>query len=197
MLMFTLAISFLTILNVPWVVDLTFKVPMQYCSLQHQILLSPPDTSTIEGHFHFGLYASFFLQLLAIALYSYPVAYWTPSTLEAHLLVSYLFVFLYYPLGSPSKNTGRFCHGEAEAPTLWPPDVKSQFIGKDPMLGKTEGKKKRGQQRMRWLDSSTTSLTWTWATLGDSEGQWSLVCCHPWGHQESDTMWQINYNNIQ
>ena len=33
--------------------DLTFQVPMQHCSLQHQSLLSPPDTSTAEHHFYF------------------------------------------------------------------------------------------------------------------------------------------------
>ena len=44
---------------------------------------------------------------------------------------------------------------EAEAPTLWPPDVKSQLTL---MLGKIEGKRRRGQQRMRWLDSITDSM---------------------------------------
>ena len=33
---------------------------------------------------------------------------------------------------------------EAEAPIFWPPDVKSQLIGKDPDAGKTEGKRRRG-----------------------------------------------------
>ena len=41
--MFTLAISYLTTSNLPWFMDLTFQVPMQYCSLQNQTLLSPPD----------------------------------------------------------------------------------------------------------------------------------------------------------
>ena len=46
---FTLAISCLTTSNLPWFMDLTFQVPMQYCSLQHQTLLLPPVTST-AGH---------------------------------------------------------------------------------------------------------------------------------------------------
>ena len=41
---------------------------------------------------------------------------------------------------------------EAEAPVLWPPDAKSRLIERV-MLGKIEGKRRRGQQRMRWLDS--------------------------------------------
>ena len=80
MSMFTLAISCLTTTNLPWFVDLTFQVPMKYCSLEHGILLSPPDTSTTECRFRFGPAASFILELL-IALRSSPVAYWTPSIL--------------------------------------------------------------------------------------------------------------------
>ena len=55
---------------------------MQYCSLQHWILLLPPDTSTTECHFCFGSASSFFLGLLVIAIHSSPVAYWTPSNVE-------------------------------------------------------------------------------------------------------------------
>ena len=49
--MFTLAISCLTTSNLPWFMDLTFQVSMQYCSLQRQILLSSPDISTTEASF--------------------------------------------------------------------------------------------------------------------------------------------------
>ena len=42
---------------------------------------------------------------------------------------------------------------EAEAPILWPPDAKSQLIGK--MLGKMEGRRRSERQRMRWLDGIT------------------------------------------
>ena len=47
---------------------------------------------------------------------------------------------------------------DIEAPVLWLPDAKSQLIGKDLMLGMIEGKKRRGRQRMRWLDGITDSL---------------------------------------
>ena len=46
---------------------------------------------------------------------------------------------------------------EAEAPILWPLDVKNS-LEKTLMLEKTEGKRRRGQQRMRWLDSITNSM---------------------------------------
>ena len=47
---------------------------------------------------------------------------------------------------------------EAESPILWPPDVKVWLTGKDPDAGKSEGKRKREWQRMRWLDSITVPV---------------------------------------
>ena len=44
---------------------------------------------------------------------------------------------------------------EAEAPMLWSLDLKSDSLEKTLMLGKTEGRRRRGQQRMRWLDGIT------------------------------------------
>ena len=108
--MSTLAVSCLTMSNLPWFMDLTFQVPMQCCSLQHQILLSSPDTFTAECHFCFGPAASFFLKLLVVVLCSFPVAYWTPLTWGAHVSVSYIFVFLYSSWGSHGKYTGMVCH---------------------------------------------------------------------------------------
>ena len=47
---------------------------------------------------------------------------------------------------------------DAKASILWSPDVMSWLIGKTLMLGKIEGKRRRGWQRMRWLDSITNSM---------------------------------------
>ena len=41
---------------------------------------------------------------------------------------------------------------------LWPPDANSWLIWKDPMLGKIEGRRRRGRQRMRWLDGISDSM---------------------------------------
>ena len=76
--MFTIAISCLTTSNLPWFMDLPFQIPMQYCSWQHQTLLSPPDTFRTGHHFHFGSASSFLLELF---LCSSPVAYWVPTNL--------------------------------------------------------------------------------------------------------------------
>ena len=47
---------------------------------------------------------------------------------------------------------------KAETPILWPPDAKNLLIWKDPDAGKIEGRRRRGRQRMRWLDAITNSM---------------------------------------
>ena len=57
------------------------------------------------------------------------------------------------------------------------------------MLGKIEGRRRRGQPRMRWLDGITNSMDMSlsklWELVIDFQG--SLTCCSPWGHKEPDT----------
>ena len=47
---------------------------------------------------------------------------------------------------------------EAEAPIFWPPHGRVDSFEKTLMLGKIEGRRRRGQPRMRWLDSITDSM---------------------------------------
>ena len=54
-----------------------------------------------------------------------------------------------------SKSWIFFGRTDAKAPILWPPDAKSWLIEKTLMLGKIEGRRRRGQQRTRWLDGIT------------------------------------------
>ena len=76
---------------------------------------------------------------------------------------------------------------EAEAPILWPSDVKIRLIGKDPDSGKDWGQEEKGatedgmvgwHHRLHGHESEQT--------LGDGQWQGSLVCCSPWGRKGSD-----------
>ena len=77
---------------------------------------------------------------------------------------------------------------EAEAPVLWPPDVKSWLFGKDPDAGKDwrQEEKRLTENEIigwhHWLNGHEFEQA-----LGVSEGQGSLECCCPWGCNELDT----------
>ena len=79
---------------------------------------------------------------------------------------------------NPKRNQSRIFIGrtdaEAEAPIFWPPDAKSDSFEKILMLGKIEGRRRRGQERtMRWLDSiiDWMSLSEIWE-LGMDRQAW-------------------------
>ena len=76
---------------------------------------------------------------------------------------------------------------EAETPVLWPPHAKSWLIGKDSDAGRDWGKKRRGRQRMRWLDGIWLDGRESDWTPGVGDGQGGPACCDSWGHKESDT----------
>ena len=61
------------------------------------------------------------------------------------------------------------------------------------MLGKIEGRRRRGQERMRWLDGITDSMDMSLSKLrGVGDGQGSLACCSPWGPKESHRTERLN-----
>ena len=83
---------------------------------------------------------------------------------------------------------------DAEAPILWPPDVKNWLLGKDPDAG----------QDWRWEENGTTGdemVGWhhlltgheSEQALGIGDGQVNLTCCSPWGRKELDTTERLNW----
>ena len=66
------------------------------------------------------------------------------------------------------------------------------------MLGKIEGRRRRGQEKMRWLDGITSSmdlnLTKLWEI--DGEGQEGLACCSPWVCKELDITERLNNKKL-
>ena len=88
---------------------------------------------------------------------------------------------------------------EAETPILWPPDAKSWLTEKSLMLGKIEGRRRRGRQRMGWLDGITDSmdisLNKLWELVMDREARHAAVhglqrVGHDWA---TELNWTLNY----
>ena len=66
------------------------------------------------------------------------------------------------------------------------PKVLDDSLEKVLMLGKIEGRRRRGWQRMRWLDGITSSMDRSLSKFWEIvEDRGSLVCCSPWGRKES------------
>ena len=75
---------------------------------------------------------------------------------------------------------------------------KAYSLEKTLMLGKIEVKRRRGWQRMRWLNGVTDSMDRSLSNLEEiTKGKGSLACCSPWGHKESNMTERLNnYNKI-
>jgi len=85
---------------------------------------------------------------------------------------------------------------EAEVPILWPPDVKSWLIGKDPDDGKDRRQEKGTLEdemvwQYHWLNGQEFEQT-----PGDGEEQGSLACCSPQGNKESDMAEWLNNKKV-
>ena len=99
-----------------------------------------------------------------------------------------------HPKGNQSWIfTGR-TDTKAEAPILvkllmW----RTDSLEKTLMLGKTEGSRRRGWQRMRWMDGITDSMDMSLSKLWELGWKGSLACCSPWGCKELDMTERLNW----
>ena len=73
---------------------------------------------------------------------------------------------------------------------------RTDSVEKTLMLGKIEGRGRRGQQRMRWLDGIIDSMDIFGWTPGVGDGQGGLACCDSWGHKESDMTEWLNWTEL-
>ena len=83
-----------------------------------------------------------------------------------------------------------FRRNDAKAETPIPGHLMQRVdsLEKTLMLRGIGGRRKRGRQRMRWLDGITDSMGHEFnPALGVCDGQRGLACCSSWGHKESDT----------
>ena len=86
---------------------------------------------------------------------------------------------------------------EAETSILWPPDVKSWLIGKNPDAGKDWGQEEKGATENEmvgwhhWLNGHELEQA-----PGDGEGQANLSRCSPLSHKKSDTTEQLNWTEL-
>ena len=69
---------------------------------------------------------------------------------------------------------------------------RANLFEKTPMMGKIEGRRRRRQQRIKWLDVITNSMDMGLGRLWELVIDRGLACCTSWGHKQSDTTEQLN-----
>ena len=97
-----------------------------------------------------------------------------------------------------SHYTLKYSKIEAEAPILWPPDGKSQFIRKDPYGGKDWRQEEKGmtEDEMVGWHHRLNGHEFDQAP-GDGKELESLACCRPWGCKESDMTEWLDNNTLK
>ena len=102
-----------------------------------------------------------------------------------------------HPKGDQSWVFIERTDAEAETPILWPPDVKSWLIWKDPDAGKDWGQEEQGmtEDEMAGWHHQLDGCESEW-TLGVGDGQGGLACCGSRGRKELDTTERLNWTEL-
>ena len=74
---------------------------------------------------------------------------------------------------------------------------KADSFVKTLMLGKIEGERRRGWQRIRWLYDMTNSMDMSLSKFRVGDGQGGLACCSPWGRKELDMTERLNWTKLK
>ena len=101
-----------------------------------------------------------------------------------------------HPKGNQSWILIRRTDAEAETPIFGHLMQRTDSLEKTLMLGKIEGRR-RGWQRIRWLDGITDSMNTCLIALGVGDEWGSLVCCSPQRHKESDMTEWLNWTELR
>ena len=127
----------------------SYDKPRQHIKKQRHYLADKDPNSQIYGFSssHVWMWELNYKECWALKNW----CFWTvvlEKTLESPL--DYKEIQPVHPKGNQSWIFIGRTDAEAEAPILWPPDAKGQFIGKDLDVGKIEGRKRREWERLRW-----------------------------------------------